>query len=214
MQVSMRRLCTTAIAIGAVVGLAGCGGGEEADAAPTAAAAATSVPATPELAGLVGPGCAAYAAQRPNGPGSIPGMATAPLVTAAGNNPMLTSLTKAVSGKINPKVNLATTLDGGTFTVFAPVDTAFAQMPAQTRLAVRKDPAEMIEFLTYHLVAGELTPEQVLGKQITVQGASFTVRGSGNRMTVNGANVICGNIRTASSTIYLIDQVLDPDDAA
>jgi len=216
MNASVRRLCTfgaLVAVIGLVSGLSGCSGASDSRTAPTAAAA-TTVPATPELAGLVGPGCAAYAAQHPDGAGSIPGMATEPLVTAAGNSPMLTSLTKAVSGELNQKINLVDTLNGGEFTVFAPVDTAFAQIPKGTRTTIGRDPAELVRLLTYHLVAGELTPAEVLGEQITVQGGRVVVRGSGNQMTVNGANVICGNIRTASSTIYLIDQVLDPSDAA
>ena len=62
---------------------------------------------------LVGPGCAAYAAQVPTGPGSVAGMAMDPVAVAASNNPMLTTLTEAVSGQLNPQVNLVDTLNGG-----------------------------------------------------------------------------------------------------
>ena len=57
----------------------------------------------------VGPGCADYAAV-PSGAGSVEGMAADPVAVAASNNPLLTSLTAAVSGKVNPQVNLVTTL--------------------------------------------------------------------------------------------------------
>jgi len=75
---------------------------------------------------LVGPGCGSYAQQVPTGPGSIPGMAQEPVAVAASNNPLLTTLTAAVSGKLNSTVNLVDTLNGGQFTLFAPVDDAFA----------------------------------------------------------------------------------------
>ncbi len=63
-------------------------------------------------ANLVGSGCAAYAAAVPSGDGSIEGMSQDPVAVAASNNPMLTTLTAAVSGQLNPDVNLVDTLDG------------------------------------------------------------------------------------------------------
>ena len=96
---------------------------------------------------LVGPACSAYAAKVPTGPGSVAGMAMDPVAVAASNNPMLTTLTKAVSGQLNPKVNLVDTLNGGEFTVFAPTDDAFAKIDpgddreAQDRLgSAHEDP--------------------------------------------------------------------------
>ncbi|MBP0645159.1 fasciclin domain-containing protein, partial [Mycobacterium tuberculosis] len=74
---------------------------------------------------LVGSGCAAYAEQNPDGAGSVEGMAQDPVATAASNNPMLSTLTDAVSGKLNPDVNLVDTLNGDEFTVIAPVNDAF-----------------------------------------------------------------------------------------
>ena len=81
---------------------------------------------------MVGPGCAAYAEAVPDGAGSVAGMAEDPVATAASNNPLLTTLVAAVSGKLNKKVNLVDTLNGDEFTVFAPVDDAFAKLPAET----------------------------------------------------------------------------------
>ena len=79
--------------------------------------------------------------QVPTGPGSVAGMATGTGAVAASNNPLLTTLTAALSGKLNPNVNLVDTLNGGEFTVFAPTDEAFAKIDpatietAQDRLA-------------------------------------------------------------------------------
>ncbi|WP_432790095.1 hypothetical protein [Brevibacterium sp. K11IcPPYGO002] len=49
---------------------------------------------------LVGKGCSAYAEANPDGAGSVEGMGQDPVATAASNNPMLTTLTKAVSGEL------------------------------------------------------------------------------------------------------------------
>ncbi len=87
-------------------------------------------------ANLVGPGCAAYAEAVPEGAGSIQGMSQDPVAVAASNNPMLTTLVAAVSGQLNPDVNLVDTLNGDEFTVFARVDDAFAKIdPAPSRLS-------------------------------------------------------------------------------
>ena len=78
-------------------------------------------------ADLVGPGCADYADAVPDGAGSVTGMSADPVAIAASNNPLLTTLVAAVSGKLNPDVNLVDTLNGGEFTVFAPVDDGVRQ---------------------------------------------------------------------------------------
>ena len=161
-------------------------------------------------ANLVGPGCAAYAEQVPTGPGSVAGMAVSPVAVAASNNPLLTTLTAAVSGKLNPNVNLVDTLNGGQFTVFAPTDAAFAKLDPATVATLKTNSDLLTSILTYHVVPGQASPAQVVGTHKTVQGADLTVAGSGNHLMVNGANVVCGGVKTANATVYLIDTVLLP----
>ncbi len=161
-------------------------------------------------ADLVGPGCADYAAQNPTGPGSVTGMAQDPVAVAASNNPMLTTLTAAVSGKLNPNVNLVDTLNGSEFTVFAPTDTAFAKIDPATIETLKTDSDLLSSILTYHVVPGQASPTQVIGTHKTVQGGEVTVTGGGNAIKVNDAGVVCGGVRTANATVYLIDTVLMP----
>ncbi|AQT80770.1 cell surface protein [Mycolicibacterium litorale] len=159
---------------------------------------------------LVGPGCAAYAEQVPTGPGSVAGMAMSPVAVAASNNPLLTTLTAAVSGKLNPQVNLVDTLNGGQFTVFAPTDAAFAKIDPATIDQLKTNSDLLTSILTYHVVPGQASPAAVVGTHKTVQGADLTVTGSGDHLQVNGANVVCGGVKTANATVYLIDTVLMP----
>lgn len=170
----------------------------------------TSAMTAEPAAGLVGPECGAYAAQVPTGPGSVQGMAQDPVAVAASNNPMLTTLTKAVSGQLNPEVNLVDTLNGGQFTVFAPVDAAFAKIDPATIDSLKTDSATLTKILTYHVVPGQLSPSDVDGTHTTAEGATLTVTGSGNDLAVNNAAVVCGGVKTANATVYLIDSVLMP----
>lgn len=161
-------------------------------------------------ADLVGPGCAAYADANPSGAGSVSGMAEDPVAVAASNNPLLTTLVTAVSGKLNPQVDLVDTLNGGEFTVFAPVDDAFAKIDAATIEKLKTDSALLTKILTYHVVPGRLSPDQVVGEQTTVEKGTVDVTGSGDALKVNDANVLCGGVHTANATVYLIDSVLMP----
>ncbi|APE11293.1 MULTISPECIES: fasciclin domain-containing protein [Rhodococcus] len=172
----------------------------------TTAATGTAAPA----AGPVGPGCADYVAANPTGPSSVEELANQPVAEAAGNVPILTTLTQALSGQLNPDVNLVETLNDGEFTVFAPVDDAFAALPPETVQTLQTDSALLTDILTYHVVPGELTPADIAGTQTTVQGGTVEVAGEGEMWTVNDANVICGGIETENATVYLIDGVLMP----
>ncbi len=179
----------------------------------TAAAAAAMfavVTAPTASADLVGPGCAAYAQQNPTGPGSVAGMAASPVTVAAANSPVLTTLASALSGGLNPHVNLVDTLNGGQFTVFAPTNDAFAKLDAATIDKLKTDSALLTSILTYHVVAGQAGPDKVVGTHKTVQGATVTVSGSGDVLKVNNANVVCGGVTASNATIYLIDSVLLP----
>ncbi len=161
----------------ATFALAGCSmGGSTADetmeptTAPTASeeSMATEEPMETESAeamdpaydNLVGAGCAAYDEQVPDGAGSIVGMSQDPVAVAASNNPMLTQLVAAVSGQLNPDVNLVDTLNGDEFTVFAPVDDAFAALPAETveTLKTPEGAETLSTVLTYHVIPPRSRP--------------------------------------------------------
>ncbi|BDT91620.1 hypothetical protein IFM12275_15960 [Nocardia sputorum] len=137
-------------------------------------------------------------------------MATEPVSVAASNNPLLTTLVAAVSGQLNPQVNLVGTLDGGQSTVFAPVDAAFAKVDPATIETLKTDSAALTKLLSYHVVPGRVGPGEIAGDHKTVEGSTVTVTGSGDNLKVADAGVICGGLQTSNATVYLIDTVLTP----
>lgn len=204
-----------ALALAATFALSACSMGgstaEPSDEPSTPAMEETEEPTEMDpAANLVGPGCAGYAEAVPDGAGSVEGMAQDPVATAASNNPLLTTLVAAVSGQLNPDVNLVDTLNGDEFTVFAPVDEAFAAIDPATIEALKTDSATLTSILTYHVVPGQVAPADIAGTHTTVQGADLEVTGSGDDLMVNDATVICGGVQTANATVYLIDSVLMP----
>ena len=178
-------------------------------AAAVGIALATCAPAT-AAPNLVGAGCSDYAAMHPDGPASVSGMSQDPVAVAASNNPELTTLTQAVSGQLNPQVNLVDTLNSGQYTVFAPTDAAFSKLPAATINELKTNSDMLKSILTYHVVPGQLSPGQVDGSHPSVQGAPVNVTGSGNGLKVNNAGLVCGGVPTANAQVYMIDTVLMP----
>ena len=131
-----------------------------------AVASAAPAAAAPNL---IGSGCADYAAMHSDGPASVAGMSQDPVAVAASNNPELTTLTAALSGQLNPQVNLVDTLNNGQYTVFAPTDAAFNKLPAGTIDQLKTNASMLKSILTYHVVPGQLSPTQVDGSHNTVR---------------------------------------------
>ncbi len=187
----------------ATLSLAGFAGTVAASSAPTEPPMATDA----AMAGPSGPLCAAVPA---DGPGSVSGMADDPVGTAASNNPLLTTLVAAVTA-----ANLGDTLNGaGPFTVFAPVNSAFDKIPADTLQSVLGDVDTLTSILTYHVIPEQLSSADLVagGTFTTVNGADVTVAQVNDTLVINGgaAAVQCADVPTANATVYLIDTVLMP----
>jgi uncharacterized surface protein with fasciclin (FAS1) repeats len=209
----LRRRAGIAAVVAAVpLALAACGSSASttASSAPAAAASSPAAAASPSdsmvASGAVfGTACAAVPK---DGPGSFDGMATDPVATAASHNPVLSTLVTAVG-----KAGLVDSLNSAQgITVFAPINDAFGKLPKATLDKALGDPKGLLStVLTYHVVPGRLTPEQLPGMHKTLQGTTLDVTGSGDSFSVNGsAKVVCGNVQTANATVYLIDGVLLP----
>lgn len=212
-----KKTCAVSLAVIAAVGFSACSSNKSDSAQQTSPNPATSMAAPPMTSAMAGPsadligsGCADYAALHPNGPASVAGMAQDPVATAASNNPLLSTLTAALSGKLNPGVNLVDTLNNGQYTVFAPTNAAFDKLPASTIDELKTNADMLKNILTYHVVQGQASPAKVDGTHKTLQGAELNVTGQGNNLKVGTAGLVCGGVHTANATVYMIDTVLTP----
>jgi uncharacterized surface protein with fasciclin (FAS1) repeats len=210
----MRSTLRTRTAIAGVLaavalGTAACGSsstsaGSAGSAAPSVAAS-SAAPSVASASAPFGPACSSVPT---TGMGSFSGMAADPVATAASNNPALSTLVTAVKA-----AGLVDTLNSANgITVFAPANSAFAAMDQATLKKALADPKGLLTtVLTYHVIAGRLSPDMLAGDHKTLQGGTVTVAGSGTDFTVNGsAKVVCGNVQTANATVYIIDGVLIP----
>ncbi len=104
--------------------------------------------------GAFGPACDAVPTE---GEGSFAGMADDTAATAASNNPLLSTLVTAVA-----QADLVDTLNSdGPFTIFAPVNDAFAALPEDQLNAVLADKDLLTSVLTYHVIGGDLNAEEL-----------------------------------------------------
>ena len=216
-----RILAASVAAAGLAVGAAACSSSPSsstpAASAPSSSAstpmpASSSPMASPPASGAAasatsdfGPGCASVPK---SGAGSFTGMATAPVATAASANPALSTLVTAVK-----QAGLVNTLNSASgITVFAPDNAAFAKIPASTLKSVLANKAELTKILTYHVVAGRVTPAELASGNAlkTLEGSTVKPAMMGTTYTVNGATVVCGNVQTANATVYIINSVLMP----
>jgi len=200
---SPRRAAVAGVLGLALLGAACSGNGSDTSGSQTAAPSTTASSMT--ASGPFGAACSAVPA---SGAGSLDALAQDPVATAASNTPQLSTLVTAVK-----KADLVDTLNSAQgITVFAPTNDAFSALPKPTLDKALGDPNGLLTtVLTYHVVQGQLTPDQLAGSHKTLQGGTIQVTGSGQDFTVNGnSRVVCGNIKTANATVYLIDQVLLP----
>jgi len=130
------------------------------------------------------------------------------LVEIAQGNPSFSTLVAAV---VAADLVDALTADGP-YTVFAPTDDAFANLPEGTLDALLDDPETLAQILTYHVVAGRVYSSDVSpGPVETLNGQSFTVTVEGGAVQVDGATVVATDIQGTNGIIHVIDQVILPE---
>lgn len=157
-----------------------------------------------------GPGCDAGIKSVASGPGSLTGLVNAQSSAALASIPEISTFSQAVSGQLNPAVNVTSVLDNGPYVVFAPSNDAFAKLDPAAFEAIKADPAKLTALVYYHMVLGILGPDDIHGTMYSQQGKPVVVKGKGGDITVNDAKVTCGGIKSANMRVYIIDTVLDP----
>jgi uncharacterized surface protein with fasciclin (FAS1) repeats len=206
---SPRKRVMAASAGAAVLALAAAGCGSSGTTPAAGGASATDHAMASHSPGLAesarfGPDCGMVPA---TGMGSFHGMAMDPVVTAASHNPLLTSFAADVKA-----AGLVSELNSmHSFTVFAPANSAFTKLP-DAEMSMMHSHAELAKILKHHVVSGRVTPAKLASGMplTTLEGSSLTGARMGSVYEIGKANVICGNIRTANATVYVINKVLVP----
>ncbi|MCO6388272.1 fasciclin domain-containing protein [Aliihoeflea sp. 40Bstr573] len=154
--------------------------------------------------------------------GGAPMLVERNIVENAVNSPVHTTLVAAVKA-----ADLAGTLSGpGPFTVFAPVNDAFAMLPAGTveTLLMSENKDQLSGVLTYHVVPGKLSGPELLRRAnagggeaqlTTVQGGTLTVVPSGRGVAVMDGNgttsvVTTADVNQSNGVIHVVNRVLLP----
>jgi uncharacterized surface protein with fasciclin (FAS1) repeats len=109
--------------------------------------------------------------------------------------------------------DLVDTLKGeGPFTVFAPTDDAFAELPEGTvsSLLEPENKDKLTAILLYHVAAGAVTSDQIQDGELETVGGESVDLSTENGVQVNDANVIKADIEADNGVIHVIDQVLLP----
>lgn len=163
-----------------------------------------------------------------------PLLAKNPMVGGAAMYPNRNIVQNAVNSKDHTTLvaavkaaGLVDTLSGpGPFTVFAPTNGAFAKLPAGTveTLVKPESKATLTKILTYHVVPGRITAQQIAALAAkhggtatlkTVEGESLNFRKSGGGWQVvdakgGSARITIPNVMQSNGVIHVVDTVLMP----
>lgn len=128
-----------------------------------------------------------------------------PEVIAA--DPELSTLSKLISD-----AGLTQTLSGtGPFTVFAPTNAAFKNVPAKTMDELAKNKELLSQVLTFHVVPGKAMGADVKqGNVKSVNGANLALSKAGAYVTVEDAVVTKADLAATNGVVHVIDRVLMP----
>ena len=144
--------------------------------------------------------------------GAILNANAASIVEVASRSGQFSTLLKAAV-----EADLADTLSkDGPFTIFAPTDEAFAELPhgVLTELLKEKNKSQLADLLKYHVVAGSYHSNELPLlplKTLNGQDVKFTV-GSGS-VFINGSQVLTADIEASNGVIHVIDKVLIPQNS-
>ena len=163
-----------------------------------------------------------------------PASARNPMVGGAAMYPTRTIVQNAINSKDHTTLvaavkaaGLVDTLSGnGPFTVFAPTNAAFAKLPAGTvdNLVKPENKAELTKILTYHVVPGRITAQQIAAMAAKHRGTATlkTVEGENLKFRKNGggwwvidakggkARITIPNVMQSNGVIHVINAVLMP----
>ena len=99
----------------------------------------------------------------------------------------------------------------GPFTVFAPVDDAFAALPPGTVQTLVDNPPQLARILKYHVLSGSHTQADLVAQAewSSLEGAPLPIRRS-EPFEVKNATVVTADIVCDNGVVHVIDRVMLP----
>jgi uncharacterized surface protein with fasciclin (FAS1) repeats len=102
----------------------------------------------------------------------------------------------------------------GPFTVFAPLDDAFGELPEGTvdTLVKPENKEQLSSILTYHVLAGKVLSTDLSDgmKATTVNGQEVTVHLKEGKVFINDAEVVLADVLTDNGVIHAENKVIMP----
>ena len=100
----------------------------------------------------------------------------------------------------------------GSFTLFAPTDEAFANLPEGTLDSLLQDIPKLKKIVAYHVASGDVRSDDLvqINEAETFEGSIVAIESADGKIKVNNANVIKTDILTDNGVIHIIDAVLMP----
>lgn len=152
------------------------------------------------LIGLAGCGDDDDPVTTPSGPGNI--------AEVASSNDNFSDLVSALED-----AELISTLEGdGPFTVFAPTNDAFGNLPDGLLSSLSNE--QLTEILSYHVIAGSEIASGDLQAEQTVEafaGGELFITADGDVVVNDNATVVDADIEASNGVIHAIDEVVLPD---
>ncbi|WP_138501692.1 fasciclin domain-containing protein [Nostoc sp. PA-18-2419] len=100
----------------------------------------------------------------------------------------------------------------GSWTLFAPTDEAFANLPEGTLDSLLQDIPKLKKIVAYHVASGDVRSDDLvqINEAETLEGSILAIESVDGKIQVNGANVIKTDILADNGVIHIIDAVLMP----
>ncbi len=161
----------------------------------------TALPAVPK------PSTIAPAMDDQKNPANYVNTETKNLIEKAQDNPNLSTFVSAIKA-----AGLADTLaNGGPYTIFAPSNDAFNQLPKGVLDKLLQNKKDLVAILTYHVVPGQILAKDAKTTKIrTLNGQDLNLEAVGGLVTVDDAEVIQPDIKAKNGVIHVIDEVISP----
>ena len=102
----------------------------------------------------------------------------------------------------------------GPFTVFAPLDDAFAAISAQTYYGLLREENKdkLVNILGRHVFSKKIPSSEVAGeiKLKAINGEEITIKKVNGIVYINEAEVVTADVETSNGIIHFINRVLQP----